>query len=179
MPERSQTENIHQWIPFVGGIQNQLSAHRRHADTVSVMGNALDHALDQRTGSFPRFAFRLWPAKSQRVHEGHRTCTHREDITQNSAYPSGGSLKRLHRARMIVGLDLESQGQTIPRIHHARILFSRLHQNGRGGGWKFFQLPTRVFVGTVLTPHDREHADFVFVRLSAKALLNPSILLSG
>ena len=179
MPERSQTENIHQWISFVGGIQNQLSADRRHTDTVSVMGNALDHALDQRTGSFPRLPFRFRSAKPQRIHKGYRTCTHGEDIAQNSAHPSGSSLKRLHCAGMIVGLDLEGQSQTIPSIHHARILFSRLYQYGRAGGRKFFQLPTRVFVGAMLTPHDREHAEFVFVRLAAKAPLDPSVLLFG
>ena len=179
MPEGSQAEDIHEGVALISRIKNQFPAHRGNPHAVAIMGDPRHHPMNQGARSFARFPGGIRAAKPQGIHKSHRTGSHREDVAQDSSHPGGRTLERLHRAGVIVGFNFESQGQPVAGIHHAGILLPRLHQHGRSGGGKFLQLTAGVFVGAVLAPHHREHAQFRFVGFPAQPFLNPVKLLRG
>ena len=179
VPENPQTENVHQRVALVSRIEHQLPSHGGHAHAVAIMGNSGHHSVDQRSGPLAGLPGGIGPAEPQRIHEGHRTGAHRENVAKDTPHAGGRPLEWLHRTGMIVGFDFEGQGQPVPGIHHSGVFLPGFDQHRGSGGRKFFQLPAGIFVGAVLAPHHRKHAQFRLVGLPAQALLDPVKLLGG
>ena len=179
MPEHSQTKDIHQRITLVSGIEDKLPPNRGNPHAVAVMRDAGDHAMDEGTGSFARLAWGIRPSKPQRIHKCHRPGSHGENIPQDPPHPGGRTLERLHGAGMVMGFDFKSQREAVSGIHHAGVFLAGFHQNCGSGRGKLSQLPAGVFVGAVLAPHHRKHAELGLIGLPAQSLLDPIKLLRG
>src|SRR6187401_3349096 len=104
--------------------------------------------------------------KSQAVHRRDRTCTHREDIAENSADSCCSTLKRFDETRMIMRLDLESDAPVVTDIDDTGIL-SGGNDHTRSAGRKSFEMYSRRLVRTVLRPHHAEHTELGHVRLAS------------
>ena len=126
VPQRPQTKHIHQRISLIRGIKHQLPTHRGYPHTVPIVRNPSHHSMNQRPRPFSSLPLRLRPSKSQRIHKRHRPRPHRENIPQDSSYSRRRSLEWLHRAWMVVRLDLIRQCQSISCIHHSGIFLSSL-----------------------------------------------------
>ena len=86
------------------------------------MPDAGDHGLKQPT------AFRRTQGtETKRVGNAQGAGAHSEDVPQNAAYAGGRALKRFHGAGMIVGFNLEGDGQPVANVHNAGVFFSGTH----------------------------------------------------
>src|SRR5260370_42446947 len=99
--EDAEGENIHQRIAVVALFKNAFAAHGGHAETVAIMRNAGNYALQNSP-----VARNVERTKTQCIHHGNRACAHGEDIAQDAAYTSGSALKRLDETGMGVRFDL-------------------------------------------------------------------------
>ena len=97
------------------------------------MGNAGHHTLHQTNIG----AVIQWP-KTQRIEQRNRPCTHREDVTKNSANPSSSTLKWLHRRGVVMTFNFESKAMAFTKINNACVL-PRTHQNA----WPLGGEPTK------------------------------------
>jgi hypothetical protein len=61
-------------------------------------------------------------AEAQRVEHGDRPRADGEDVAQDAADAGGRALERLDRARVVVRLDLERDGQAVAHVDRARVL---------------------------------------------------------
>ena len=93
------------------------------------MADSGDHAIEQVAG-----ALGLQLAEPQRVEHRDRPGPEREHVAEDAADPGGGSLERLHRARVVVGLDLE--GDRVPRsdVDRAGVLPGPIRTRGPSVG---------------------------------------------
>ena len=115
--------------------------------------------------------------KRNELSEKLRARPHRENIANDSADTGRRALKRLDRARVIVAFDLERNRPAVPDIDHAGIFFARPNENVRPGCRKFFQLAPRIFVGTMLAPHDRENSQLGKIRCASENFHDAFVLL--
>ena len=127
-----------------------------------------------------RLAFRH-PATSdrpeaQRIEQKLRPRAHRENVANDSADAGGRALKRLDRARVIVAFDLERDRPAVADIDDAGIFFAGLDENVRPGCRKFLQLSPRIFVGTMLAPHDGKNSELGEIRLAAENFFDALVL---
>jgi hypothetical protein len=90
-------------------------------DAVAVAADPADDPVDEVALEGVRFAGppgAVGPPtripEPQRVHDGDRPRTHREDVAQDPADPGGRALVRLDVARVVVGFDLERDGSPSP-----------------------------------------------------------------
>ena len=95
-------------------------------------------------------------AKAQRVEHRDRSRSDREDVAQDAPHTRRRPLKRLHRARMVVRLDLERAHQTAPHVDRTRVL-ARTHHHIPTLRRQRPQQLLRVLVRTVLAPQQRIH----------------------
>ena len=107
-----------------------------------------------------------WP-KPQRVHRTDRPRAHREDVTNDTADAGGRALKRLDRARMIVRLDLERDGDAVADVNDAGVLLAGADEYFRRLGGERFKQRARVFVTAMLAPHDGENAQLGVARCAS------------
>ena len=114
-------------------------------------------------------------AEAQRVEHGDRPRADREHVAQDAPHAGGGALEGLHRARVVVRLDLERHHQPVAHVHGAGVL-ARPHDHGRPLGRQLAQQLLRVLVGAVLGPHEREHRQLEAVRLAPELLDDPVVL---
>ncbi|OQB89180.1 MAG: hypothetical protein BWX84_02544 [Verrucomicrobia bacterium ADurb.Bin118] len=84
-------------------------------------------------------------------------------------------MKRLNRARMIVGLDFEGDGDAVSNIHHPGVFLARADEDpGRLRG-KGLEQRLGVFVTAMLAPHHRKHAQLGIGRLAAEDLFDVGV----
>ena len=99
--------------------------------------------------------------KAKLVHHGNGTCTHRDDVTDDSTHTGGSTLEGLDVAGVVVALHLKGDSPALADIDNTGILAHADHQ-------LFFHLLAdllakltkvnlRRLVGAVLTPHHRIH----------------------
>ena len=107
-------------------------------------------------------------SETQRVEDGDRPGTHREDVAQDAPDSGCRPLVRLHGRRVVVRFDLERDCQAVADVDHARVL-------ARPGDDVFAcrrerceQRPAAL-VRTVLAPHDAEHRELEVVRIATEA----------
>jgi len=144
------------------------------------MGNSGNHAaeqpavvydgclalcLDVRVADWGAGAYR---AKPQRVDGTHRPRAHRENIPDDAAHTGRRPLKRFDRARVIVRLNLEGDGDAVANIDDAGVFFSGSDEDLRRFGRKCLKQRPAVLVGAVLAPHDRENAKLSVAGIAPK-----------
>ena len=64
-------------------------------------------------------------------------CAHRDDVAEDPTDPGGSALERLDRGGMVVALDLERDGSTVPEVQHARVLAWSLEDSSPVDGSRF------------------------------------------
>src|SRR6185437_10592200 len=104
-------QRVDQRILRVARLEANFAADGRDAETISVMRDAANHAIENAAilGSlFFACAFsRSDLAEAKRIEYGDRTRPHRKNIAQDAANASRRALKWFDVAWMIVGLDFE------------------------------------------------------------------------
>ena len=114
------------------------------------------------------FVLRLmqW-TESQAVHCRNRPGAHGENIPEDSADTGCGALERLDKRWMVMGLDLESNGEPVADIDDSRILARTLKHR-----WPLRRQPAqmhaRALVAAVLAPHHAENTELRQVGLAFK-----------
>ena len=172
--DQAESERVHQRIAGVAGLEFHLAAKVGDAETVAVRSDARDHAFHDRvvfvnfslcgSGALPRSdgakprPHTDWP-KPQRVHHRDGACAHGENVAQNSADASGGSLKWFDKRRVIVRLDLERAGPAVANVNDAGIFTRPLHHQLAARG-QTFQVNARRLIRAMLAPHHAENAEF-------------------
>ena len=145
--ERTHAEHVDERVGLVAPVEGQLATHRRDADRVAVPRDARHHALDEP--ALPRV---IGFAEEQRVHDGQRARTHREDVAEDPADTGGGSLVRLDGGGMVVALNPDRHRDPIASVDDTGIL-AWSHQDRRAFGGEALQVDPRRLVRAVLRPH--------------------------
>ena len=174
-PDQSQSESIDQRIAGVAGLELGFAAQVGHAKTISVGGDAADHAFEHglvlvdsavwRERRSSGAACERPPhaigdrAEAQRIHHRDRPRAHGENVAQDAAHAGGRALKRLDERWMIVRFDLEGAGPAVADVDDARVLARPLHHQPAARRQPL-QMHARGFVGAVLAPHHAEDAQF-------------------
>ena len=144
--EQPERHHVDERVLLVAGVEGDLAADGRHADGVPVGRDALDHAVQQVARPLV-----LEPPEPQRVQDGDRPRTHREDVAQDAADARRGALHRLDRARVVVRFHLERQAPPLADVDDAGVL-ARALQHLRPLGRESPQQRPRVLVAAVLAP---------------------------
>ncbi len=165
---------VDQTILLVAGLEVDLAADRGHPDRVAVVADSGDHALEQ-VARAPRSG-RL--AEPQRVEHGDRAGAHREHVAEDPADPGGRPLERLDRARMVVRLDLEGDGEAVSDIDRAGVL-ARADEDVPALGRQAAQELLGVLVGAVLGPHQRQHRELDVAGFATQAGDDQFVLVVG
>src|SRR5271165_4974836 len=176
MTKNPKAKDIHQRILFIRFVEVHFSANRRNPDAISVVRNPGHHPRKQSPVLFHCGCISLNWTEPQRVQEEHWTSAHGEDIADDPSDPRCRTLERFNRAGVIMTFHLEGNGPTITNIYHARVFFSRLHQDLRSGGRKFSKFESRVFIRAMLAPHHREDAKLGIIWIPAQNGLDPFVL---
>ena len=166
--EDAEAEDIDERISRVAVVEIDLAADGRDADAISVVGDAIDHACEEAAVGCRLLGVTANVAEAEGIHREHRAGAHGENVANDAANACGRALEGLDGARVVVALHLERNGPTVADVDDAGIFLARLHEDARAGDWEFFQLELRIFVGTMLTPHDGENAEFGEVGLASE-----------
>ena len=121
--------HVDQRVARVGRVEGQLAAHGRYPDAVAVAADAAHDAVDES----PRAPI-VGPAELERVEQRDWPRAHGDDVAQDAADAGRGALVWLDRARVVVRLDLEGDGQPIADAHDARVLARAGEHIAAGGG---------------------------------------------
>ena len=124
-------EGVDQAVAVVGGVEAQLAADGRHAESVAVAADAGDDAVDEAAGLRVR---RL--AEGEGVHRGDRPGAHGEDVAEDAADAGGGALVGLDVGRVVVALHLEDERLAVADVDDAGVLAGaadHLRAGGRQG----------------------------------------------
>jgi len=163
--QHAEGEGIDQGVALVALVEIDLARDGRDAEAVAVVGDAAHHAREQAAhlgvGQL---------AEPQRIECRHRPGTHGEDVADDAADPGRRALERLHRARVVVRLDLEGDGHAVAHVDDARVLLARPHEDLLALGREGLQHRPGVLVGAVLRPHHREDAQLGVRRLPPEDL---------
>ena len=159
--EQADAHGVHERIAAVGGGEQRLAAHVRHADAVAVAGDARDDSLKEVA-----VARAVERAEPERVQECDGAGAHREDVADDAADARRGTLVRLDRGRVVVRLDLEDDGEPAADVDDARVLLAGLHAHGLAGGGEAAQEGLGVLVAAVLAPERAEQSQLDAVGLA-------------
>src|SRR5579859_2672099 len=141
---------------------------------IATNGFSLSARRGERAGV--RWAIvRDWP-EAQRVDRTNRPGAHGEDVAHDAADAGGRALKRLDRARMVVRLDLEGDGQAIADVNDAGVFLTRADKDFLRPGREGFKQRARVFIAAMLAPHHREDAQLGVARFAAQQIKDFLIL---
>jgi hypothetical protein len=158
---------------LVGGLEVDLATDGGDTDRVPVVADAGDRPVEEIARSL-----RGELAEAQRVEDRDRPGAEREDVAEDSADARRRALERLHCARVIVRLDLEHRCVAGAQVHRAGVLPGS-HQHARALRRQLAKEPSRVLVGAVLRPEQREHRQLDPVRLALEQLDDPLVLEVG
>ena len=125
----AETEDVHERVARVAGLERDLAADGGNADAVAVPGDAGDDAFEQAPGPGC-----VEVAEPQRVHQRDGPRAHREDVADDPADAGRRALIRLDERRMVVRLDLEDGGEPFADVDGAGILARPLQHLGTLGG---------------------------------------------
>ncbi|KUG21197.1 hypothetical protein ASZ90_009046 [hydrocarbon metagenome] len=127
------TDDVHERIAAVTGIEDQLPADDRDTDAVAVVPDPGDHMLKQ----IP-VLLAIQRAEIEGIHEGDRACAHGEDVPHDPADPGGGTVVGIHVTRMVMALHPYCNGAGIAEAHDGGIV-SRTQQHTRTIGGEGFE----------------------------------------
>ena len=155
--EHPHAQHVDQRVLGVAVVEGELTADGGHPHRVPVARDAGHHALDQ-----PLLAGVAGVAEEQGVHDGDGTGPHGEDVPQDPPDPGGRPLVGLDGRGVVVALDADGHGDTVPGVDDPGVL-ARAHQHmGRLGGQPPQMDPGRL-VRAVLAPHDGEERQLQMV----------------
>src|SRR5207302_9714848 len=118
---QANTHGVDDRVVGVALVEIHLATDRWTAEAVAVATDTGDNAMKEVTG-----ASGIERTETQRVEDGDRPCSHREDVAQDPADSGGRPLVGFDGGGMIVRLDLEDDGQPIADIDGAGILAGSL-----------------------------------------------------
>ena len=165
-PREADAHRVHQAVLLVGGLEVDLAADGRNADRVAVVADAGDDVVEEVAR-----ALRGELAEAKRVEDRDRPRAQREDVAQDPADAGGGALERLDRRRVVVRLDLEGDRVAVADVDRAGVL-ARAHHDARALGRQAAEQLSRVLVGAVLGPKQREHRQLDVVGLAPELLVD-------
>ena len=170
LPHDADRHDVHEDVLVVGRVEKRHPADRRHADAVAVPPDAAHDAVHEvahaRSRGIP---------EEERVEDRERARAHREDVAQDPADARGRALVGLDEGRVVVGLHLEDDGESVADVHGARVLAGAL-QDARAGGRELLQVGLRGLVRAVLAPERRVDPQLHEVRVAAEDLPDPQEL---
>ena len=169
----SHRHRVDEDIAVIARVERTFAAHRRHADAVAVAGDPSHRAGDEVAGL--RVVGR---AESQTVEKRDRARAHGEHVAQNTADAGRRPLIRLDIRRVVVALHLEDGDEAAANVHRAGVLARPLDHPRRVRRQPGEPFPRR-FVGTMLAPHRREHAELGEVRLAPERGADSVVFLAG
>src|SRR5207249_1152354 len=108
-------------------------------------------------------------AEAQAVEQRDRSSAHRDDVPEDPADAGRGALKRLHRRRMVVALDLEGDRLAVAQVEDAGVL-ARALEHARPVAREAAEHEGRVLVRAMLGPEEREHRELEVVRVAPQQL---------
>src|SRR5262249_52123213 len=165
-----QREGIYQRIQSVGIIKRYFATDRGDAKCVAVMRDAGHNSGQERPVPSPILRV-IQRSEPQAVKGRDGTCSHREDVAEDSSNAGSRTLKWFDERRMIVRFDLECGAPSVTHVYHACIL-SRRHNHALACSGETFEMHPRRLIGTMLRPHHREDSEFDQVRLASKQLFD-------
>src|ERR1019366_7745224 len=147
--QHAEAKGVNQRIALVRLVEIDLTRNGRNAEAIAVMRDARDHAAEEatvignrccvlRVASRVAWRWRLFArpwtvfgdrAAAQGVDRADRPGAHREDVADDAADPGRRALKRLNRARVIVRLDLERNGQAVADVDDTGVLLAGADQD--------------------------------------------------
>jgi hypothetical protein len=154
-------------ILLVAVVKVHFAADGRDSEAVAVVANALDHAVHQPLG-----AVGVRVAEAKRIQLRNRACAHGKNVAVDAAHAGGCALIGFHGRGVVVRLDFKRAGQSVADVDESGVLLAGLRQHVRTLLRQGFQPNNRVFVGTVLAPHHRIHAQLGEVGHPAEACAN-------
>ena len=182
LPGDTEREGVHQRILRIARLEADFPADSGDAKTISVVGNAANHAIKDaavlRGFLFARILTSGDFTKTQRVEHGDGPRTHAENVAQDATHAGRGALKRFHVTRMIVRFDFERRDETIADVHDARVFSRALHDELAARG-QALQVHFARFVGAVLAPHHAEDAQLRDVRIAPEDLFDARVFFGG
>ena len=165
---------VHEGVVVVAGREGYLAADVGDADAVAVPGDALDDAVEEAPG-----ALGVGRAEAQGVQQRDGAGAHREDVSDDAADACRRALEGLDRRGVVVGLDLEDDGEAAADVDDAGVLGAGGHEHaGRVAGEEAEEGPG-VLVGAVLAPERAEEAELEAVRLPVEPVDDALVLLGA
>src|ERR1019366_426179 len=162
-------------IAVVTGLENALAAHRGDPETIAIVGNARDHARENAAVARPGGGV-VQPAESQRIHHRDGPRAHGENVAQNPANARRRALKRLDKAGMVVGFDLERNHVAAADIDDPRVLAGPLYHQFAARR-QLLQVQAGALVRAVLAPHHRKYAQLGVARFAAEDIDDLAVFL--
>jgi hypothetical protein len=138
------------------------------------MPDAVHHPCQQVLGTIL-----LQLSKAKGIERCDGTGTHREDVAVDPAYTGSGTLERLDRGGMIVGLDLEYDTQSVTDVHQPGIFLTGLHQHTPPIPGQGLEPSDGILITAVFTPHTGESAELIEIGGTAEFLADQLELLIG
>ncbi len=118
--EEADAHRVHEAVVRVGRVEDGVSADRRDADAVPVVGNAGHRPLEM--------IVRL--AEAEPVEQRDRPGAHGDDVPEDAADSGRRPLERLDCRGMVVALDLEGDGLALAEVDDSRVLARPLQDAG-------------------------------------------------
>ena len=140
---------------MVTGVKIHFPGHGRHTKAVAVVADAFYHPFQQVLG-----ALALYLTEPQRVECSYRAGAHGKNITVDTPHTCSRTLVGLYCAGVVMALDLEGTGQSVPDINQSGVLLARLHQQVLAFAGQLLQVYDGVLVAAVLRPHHRVNTQF-------------------
>ncbi len=175
MTEYADAQGVDQRVAEVGLVEDHLAADVRQPEAVAV---AADAGNDPRQD--PVGVLCIEGAEAERVHDGNRARTHREDVADDPADPGCCALIGLDVRRVVVALDLERDGVPLADVDDAGVLpdpSQHLACRGLLGDLReLLEMHLRGLVGAVLAPHHRIHRQLGAGRATTEDLVDLGVL---
>ena len=172
--DEADAHGVDEGVVVVAGREGDLAADVGDADAVAVPGDALDDAVEEAAG-----ARGIGGAEAQGVEQRDGAGAHREDVADDAADAGGGALEGLHGGGVVVGLDLEDDGEAAAHVDDAGVLGAGGDEHAGGVAGEEAEEGAGVLVGAVLAPERAEEAELQRVGLPVQAVDDGVVLLGA
>src|SRR5258706_14490246 len=169
--DQPHAHRVHQRVAAIAVVEVNLAADRWDAEAIAVPADAAYHTREKV--AIARLAQR---AEAQRVQQGDRAGTLREDITDDAADTGRRALIRLDRAGVVVAFDLHDDCQAVADIYRTGVLRAGGDHHARPGGGETLEQGAAIFVAAVLAPHRAEEAQLEVIRYAPEQLDDARVL---
>src|SRR5512136_1020931 len=92
-------DDVHQRIPVIAAVKSEIPPDHGDTDAIPISPNPLYDMFKKIPVLFP-----VKRPEIERIHQGNRTCAHREYIPNNSPNPCRRSIMGIDIARVVVAL---------------------------------------------------------------------------